>query len=126
MLYDMCKDIPLHNIEKEIIAKIWLIGRSYASAIERGANSNNKGDDFYKNDVAKEVKAVGPELDRRIANLQTKVIITKELLQEIIETHNFLTKVFFKITGKENRSLASKVPTFSCAKYFIYIRFKGF
>ncbi len=38
ILYDMCKKYPRHNNESEIIAKIWIIGRSYAASIERNRN----------------------------------------------------------------------------------------
>ena len=35
ILYDMCQQYPFHNKSSEVIAKVWLIGRSYAAAIER-------------------------------------------------------------------------------------------
>jgi hypothetical protein len=35
ILYEMCEKYPGHDEDNEIIAKIWLIGRSYAAAIER-------------------------------------------------------------------------------------------
>ena len=35
VLYDLCSSYPYHKTDEEIIAKIWLIGRSYAAAIER-------------------------------------------------------------------------------------------
>ena len=35
VLYQMCEKYPSHTNEEEIIGKIWLIGRSYAAAIER-------------------------------------------------------------------------------------------
>lgn len=35
ILYDMCLKNPSHTNENVIIGKIWLIGRSYAAAIER-------------------------------------------------------------------------------------------
>jgi hypothetical protein len=35
ILYQLCHDQPKHNDDSVIIAKIWLIGRSYAAAFER-------------------------------------------------------------------------------------------
>ena len=35
VLYDLCKTYPTHKDKKSIVAKIWLIGRAYAAAIER-------------------------------------------------------------------------------------------
>jgi len=32
-LYGLCKDYPGHRDEREIIAKIWLIGRAYSASI---------------------------------------------------------------------------------------------
>ncbi len=51
-LYKLCRDHPEHKNDKAIVAKIWLIGRSYAAAIERRKNkaANNPivNDAFYK------------------------------------------------------------------------------
>jgi len=38
VLYDLCKSYPRHDEEDVIASKIWLIGRAYAAAIERGKN----------------------------------------------------------------------------------------
>lgn len=37
VLYDMCERMPSHTDEGAIWAKVWIIGRSYASGIERHA-----------------------------------------------------------------------------------------
>lgn len=34
ILYDMCYNNPEHTNKEVVIGKIWLIGRSYAAAIE--------------------------------------------------------------------------------------------
>jgi len=34
-LYSLCQDHPMHDRDDVIIAKVWLIGRSYAAAVER-------------------------------------------------------------------------------------------
>lgn len=33
-LYKLCRDYPEHKTDKAIAAKIWLIGRAYAAAVE--------------------------------------------------------------------------------------------
>lgn len=38
VLYSMCRDWPGHRNRGEIWAKVWIIGRSYASGIERHAD----------------------------------------------------------------------------------------
>jgi hypothetical protein len=50
ILYDMCKRKPFHNQTDIIVGKIWIIGRSYAAAIERRRTVGNTNDDFYYND----------------------------------------------------------------------------
>ena len=40
ILYEMCKEYPKHEKEDVIVGKIWLIGRSYAAAIERRKNKD--------------------------------------------------------------------------------------
>ena len=47
VLYRMCKEQPEHKDIDVIVGKIWLIGRSYAAAIERRKNAVGGGDDFY-------------------------------------------------------------------------------
>lgn len=118
VLYTMCKKSPLHINEGEIVGKVWLIGRSYAAAIERKANSKYKGDNFYRYEVAEKIKAVGSELDSRITSLREQPKVTKELLGEILETHNFLINVFNNISGMDNRSLASKYLHFHVPNIF--------
>lgn len=118
ILYYICRNVPLHVSEEEIMGKVWLIGRSYAAAIERGVS--RKGDSFYKDDVAVTIKAVGKELDDRIGRLRTQTTIDRELLNRIVETHGFLTEVLKEISGINNRSLASKYLHFH-APYMFYI-----
>src|SRR5262245_54011223 len=47
-LYDICAKYPKHDRDDVIVAKIWLIGRSYAAAIERRSEVGEfRGDLFY-------------------------------------------------------------------------------
>jgi len=39
ILYGLCRKYPGHTDDAIIVAKLWLIGRSYAAAIERGAHN---------------------------------------------------------------------------------------
>jgi len=47
ILYDMCAKYPYHKHIDQIVGKIWLIGRSYAAAIERRKNAKEYNEDFY-------------------------------------------------------------------------------
>ena len=44
ILYDMCAIYPAHKSVDQIVAKIWLIGRSYAAAIERRKNAKESNE----------------------------------------------------------------------------------
>ena len=114
VLYDLCSKHPLHKTPQEIIAKIWLIGRSYAAALERRKNksSNSLGDLFYENKAVPKIKK--SNIDDWFARL-------KKEPTNVIETHAKLTNLFHKITKLEKRSLASKYLHFHFKDlFFIY------
>ena len=74
ILYQMCKENPSHDDRNVIVGKIWLIGRSYAAAIERRKNASDSNDDFYYNVVAPKMISIGSELDLRLDKIrQNKV-----------------------------------------------------
>jgi hypothetical protein len=102
-LYKLCSEHPLHKKDQEIIAKIWLIGRSYAAAIERhkSKSSDAKGDKFYERKVAPKIRR--SEIDKWFAQLKKNPIA-----ENAIETHSKLTELFYEISELEKRSLASK------------------
>jgi hypothetical protein len=47
-LYDLCRKHPGHTQPEVIIGKFWLIGRTYAAAVERRRQKDGyAGDRFY-------------------------------------------------------------------------------
>lgn len=120
ILYDMCRDNPTHDDADIIVGKIWLIGRSYAAAIERtkGAGEAN---DFYYDIVAPKILSAGKELEKRIAELNAITHLSDQNLDRVLNTHKFLADIFNDITNKEKRSLASKYLYFYCpTMFYIY------
>ena len=116
VLYDLCSKHPRHNTDQEIIAKIWLIGRSYAAALERRKNksSDSLGDLFYEGKAAPKIKK--SNIDNWFARLKKEPTPTNAM-----ETHAKLTKLFHEITKLEKHSLASKYLHFHFKKlFFIY------
>lgn len=121
ILYRMCKEEPKHKEIDVIVGKVWLIGRSYAAAIERRKNAVDDNDDFYYDVVAPKMLEIGAELDDRITRLQESTGHIVDDVEEILSTHKFLTDTFGKMTGLKKRSLASKYLHFHCPeKFFIY------
>lgn len=111
VLYDMCIKYPYHRRKNEIAAKVWLIGRSYMSGIER---HSKKGlfdivEFFYKN---------GKAIDALFASLRdVQEPLTTHKLQRIIEVHGKFLTILRKLTREGNtvRSFASKYMHFHCA-----------
>lgn len=121
VLYDMCKKYPHHNDTDEIVSKIWLIGRSYAAAIERrkGAEDDEISDDFYYDKVAPAIKKHSQRLDREIDKLNSLKGNYKENAECILSLHKYLMDIFKDITGLEKRSLAAKYLHFHCPDKFL-------
>jgi len=119
ILYDMCRQYPAHNNSSEIIAKVWLIGRSYAAAIERRKNTGSSqfnGDDFYFEKVAPEIKR--SEIDAWLDALDAIDEVSESTLEVILSAHLNVTELFSSISGLEKRSLASKYLHFHCPDLF--------
>lgn len=113
-LYDLCDTHPGHKTSAEIIAKIWLIGRSYAASIERRRNANQFGDGFYEATVVPTIKKSG--LDKWLMS------VSSDDVPNTIVVHKKLMDLFASITGGlEKRSLASKYLHFHRPDaFFIY------
>ena len=115
-LYDLCKEYPNHTDADQIVAKLWLIGRSYAAAIERRKNAKGYVGDFYYDTVAPAMISAGQDLDSKIALLNSL-----KSIDDLLDTHAYLMGIFNSLTGMDKRSLASKYLHFHCPEaVFIY------
>lgn len=103
-LYKMCKEYPLHKNASETVSKLFLIGRSYAAAIERGVQLK-KGESIYEDRIPKifEKEKYGKKIDDALKN-----ITEHKDLYKIFFAYNLTLEFFSKISGKSNKSLASK------------------
>ena len=103
-LYALCRKYPEHHRVDEIVAKVWLIGRSYAAAIERRrAAGKSSGDDFYVDRVGPKIR--GARIDRWLAPLRG---LTRPDAALVVPAQARLTELFREVSGTEKRSLASK------------------
>jgi hypothetical protein len=127
VLYDLCKKHPEHDDYEKVVAKIWLIGRSYAAAIERGRPKGKPSEDFYVDAVGKPIsdKSIYKKLDRNVVGTiddwiddVKKTKLDEKSLQSLIDVHWKVTQLFSKISTKNNRSLASKYLHFHLPELF--------
>lgn len=122
VLYTLCKRHPNHTDEQEVIAKVWLIGRSYAAAIERRRrlpNEKLKGDRFYTRKVAPKIR--NSEIDIWLSSLKGIRNINENNIDTILDVHFKVMKLFKNISKLEKRSLASKYLHFHSPRlFFIY------
>jgi len=116
-LYELCRKHPDHRSVDTIVAKVWLIGRSYASAIERRrVNREVTGDDFYVGVVAPAIRA--SKIDHWFAELRP---LRRPAPHVVVAVHKRLTDLFRQISGQDKRSLASKYLHFHVPKaVYIY------
>jgi hypothetical protein len=117
VLYDLCRANHTHCRDDVIIAKVWLIGRTYAAAIERRRIPGRwTGDEFYENHVAPMIRNSG--IDTWFARL-SETVGKDEALD--LEVHHQLTSLFTQISNLEKRSLASKYLHFHFPeRFYIY------
>ncbi len=117
ILYDMCQKYPVHNNKSEIIAKLWLIGRSYAAAIERRKNAKESSDLFY----VKVSKAISKSnLDSYIHQIPKGYQLNEEVILKVWDAHKFLTEELCKQTELYKISFVSKYLHFHCPVVPIY------
>jgi hypothetical protein len=98
------KRYPDHRKRREIIAKLVIIGRVYAAAIERG--SPEGADNLY-------IEKIGPAMQRsRLDILLSRLPDGRSTwsgrLTAAVEVHSALMKIWEKAGAKGKRSLASK------------------
>lgn len=120
VLYKMCKLNPSHKNQSIALGKMWIIGRSYSAAIERGAGKHREESvDFYAEKVAPMLAT--SNIDKWIKSLNEIGRITESNLEGLLEVHSNFVAAIEGITGKKKRSLASKYLHFHSPKsVFIY------
>jgi hypothetical protein len=130
VLYQMCLENPRHDDLRIVEGKFWLIGRSYAAAIERKA-----GSDFKLSQGLLGVKNSDPtcfdRLDASIENLHEIGRIDDDSLLNVIIVHKQIVELIKDIIRNgggddegvkiSKRSLASKYLHFHAPNaFFIY------
>jgi len=104
VLYRMCRERPYHTDAGDIFSKLWLIGRSYAATLERGA-----GRKFSLEKAARKLATKG--IDRLIATVEDITYLETENLPDILHVHAELNKMFRQLPQRNplnTHSLTSK------------------
>jgi hypothetical protein len=117
VLYALCRKYPAHDCKQAVIAKLWLIGRSYAAAIERREKFRKMTSDaFYTKKVAPTI--IGSSIDVWIAKAARISNLDNRSLPTILDVHSEVTDLFKGVSGLEKRSLASKYLHFHLPSHF--------
>lgn len=105
----------------KIIAKTWLIGRSYAASIERRKNKKNETTDQFYEDAANAIIKFNKreKLDKKIKELKGTPL-NEEMIKQLLIVHKELMEVLRKLTELNKRSFVSKYLHFHCDKVPLY------
>jgi len=120
-LYRLCRDHPHHTSEQAILAKLNIIGRVYAAAIERRKNvlANETNESFYVSRVVPIIMKT--PFDKWIDDAKSAEPSGPTAFSVILEVHKRTTDLFNEISGMDKRSLASKYLHFHVPDlFFIY------
>lgn len=118
ILYNLCRDNPAHTDSGVVIGKTWLIGRSYAAALERNNKPLDYDGDFYQAVVAPLFAEIGTELDEKLNKLRTYAAIEESNVEEILAVHHWLVEKFETCTHMQKRSFVSKYLHFHLPQLF--------
>ena len=118
-LYKLFETYPSNQNPEEIVAKVWILGRCYAAAVERRKSDDKlTNDEFYKTKVVHAIQSV--QLDQLIAKIKSE---HDEVIQIKIklESHKILQDKLKVITGHDKRSFSSKFLHFHLPDaFYIY------
>lgn len=104
-LYKLCKTYPTHTNAKEVAAKIWLIGRAYSAAAERGVSGAGQSD-IYIQKLAQ--RFVHQCADKHLVSLPNDECKFGDYLDEVVKAHHTFEKIFSKKDELGRISLTSK------------------
>ena len=114
VLYRLCRDNPDHARRSSVCAKLWIIGRTYATGIERKvATSGTQGSSMSQ--VTEHFLAHANEIDSWFRELRnTDEPLNAEKLSLIVTIHGRMVRLLCPITHRyqSTRSFVSKYMHF--------------
>jgi len=126
-LYSLCQKNYAHDSMNSIKAKLWIIGRTYATGIERKINSNGyQGGSLSQlaNHLYENRKIVNSILGE-LSSISNNYKLTQLKLERIVTLHGRFVDLIKDITRKSqsSRSFVSKYMHFHCPIVPIYDSF---
>jgi hypothetical protein len=120
-LYRLCKDHPGHDSRPSVYAKVFIIGRSYSSGIERLV-PKTKEQPSGMTHVAERLIAHGRSMDRLFEQLRLiSPPMTAAAWEQTVASHGQFVNMLKPITAEHSpRSFASKYLHFHCPIVPIY------
>lgn len=114
VLYQLCREYPEHTSSGSVYAKVFIIGRTYQTGIERKVPSEQtQGSAMSK--AAAHLLQRGPEIQALFKQLEAaKEPPTPSALENIAKVHGCLVKILAEIAANQQalRSFASKYMHF--------------
>jgi hypothetical protein len=125
VLYGLCHDHPDHTDPSSVYSKLWLIGRGYATGIERAIKSNQKmGGSMTA--LAKAMLKNGRQLNKLFAELKSvSEPLTVSKARKIVSLHGRFIELIRKPLRPDvsPHSFASKYMHFHCRAVPLVDRF---
>lgn len=124
ILYDLCSQYPKHTDPGQIVAKVLMIGRVYAAALERiKVKTIHINDDFYLEAIVPLFETSG--IDQKLAALKGKTLQGSSVFLETLQLHAYLVRTIGSLESEtkylKKRSFASKYLHFHEPElFFIY------
>ncbi len=116
LLYQLCEQYPFHKNTEEILAKVWLIGRAYAVAVERQKNKEQAKDPFYVDTICPIFKE--SNLDLGLGKLCQFSNLSRANIGEVLQIHYELMSLLNRETNLNKRSFGSKYLHFHFPNLF--------
>lgn len=111
ILYDICKNTPHHDDPGKTRAKLLIIGRSYATGVERVIPTNNRqGGSIEK--LALHIQRKNQQIDAQLERIRPHNGKQSQHFREVVEVHGQLVQILGTICNRSPRSFVSKYMHF--------------
>lgn len=104
-LYALCRTYPEHVDQAEVTAKIWLIGRAYSAAAERGVAGEGQAEKYIAN-LSR--RFISKKADSYLKHLPNSIADLRKHLDGVIEAHRSFESIFSNADELGRISLTSK------------------